>query len=140
LAALEALEAATHSGQANALREIITNPFAGKLALRRGGRDDTGVPLCPDIAETLNGFYDLRLSETPRTNHLTAAEMEIEVSRIVVALLRRYRPVIAEHGAESARREFGYNRIVMQTANDFDAGRMRRRFVRTKSQRGCCLA
>jgi hypothetical protein len=46
--------------------------------------------------------------------------LEIEVSRIVVALLRRYRPVIAEHGAESARREFGYYRIVMQTANDFD--------------------
>lgn len=30
------MEAATHSGQANALREIISNPFAGRLALRRG--------------------------------------------------------------------------------------------------------
>jgi hypothetical protein len=46
--------------------------------------------------------------------------MEIAVSRIVVALLRRYRPVISEHGAESARREFGYYKLVMQTANDFD--------------------
>jgi hypothetical protein len=46
--------------------------------------------------------------------------METEVSRIVAALLRRYRPVIAEHGVESARREMGYFRLVMMEASDFD--------------------
>jgi hypothetical protein len=40
--------------------------------------------------------------------------------RTVVALLRRYRPVIAEHGAESARREMGYFRLVMMEASDRD--------------------
>jgi hypothetical protein len=47
---LAALESATHASQANALREIIANPFTGKLAIRRAARDETGVPLCPDIA------------------------------------------------------------------------------------------
>jgi len=121
-AALDALAAATLSGQANALREIVPNPFAGKLAQRRSPRDECGVPLCPDIAlGALNEFYGLRLSETPRKPELSESEMEIEVSRIVAALVRRYRPVIAEHGAESAKREFGYFRLVMQTANDFDS-------------------
>lgn len=119
--ALEALEGATRASQANALREIVANPFVGKLALRRSPRDETGVPLCPDIAlGALNEFYGLRLSETPRKPELSDAEMEIAVSRIVAALIRRYRPVIAEHGVESAKREFGYFRLVMQTANDFD--------------------
>jgi hypothetical protein len=116
-----ALEGATRASQAKALREIIPNPFMGKLALRRSARDETGVPLCPDIAYgALNEFYGLRLSETPRKPELNEREMEIATSRIVAALVRRYRPIIAEHGAESAQREFGYFRIVMQTANDFD--------------------
>ena len=38
-----ALEGATLASQANVLREIVANPFAGKLALRRAARDETGV-------------------------------------------------------------------------------------------------
>lgn len=119
--ALEALDGATRASQANVLREIVQNPFVGKLALRRSPRDECGVPLCPDIAMgALNELYGLRLSETPRKPELSEAEMEIAVSRTVAALVRRYRSVIAEHGVESAKREFGYFRLVMQTANDFD--------------------
>jgi hypothetical protein len=118
---LDALESATRASQANALREIMANPFAGKLALRRAPRDETGVPLTPDIAYgALNEFYGLRLSETPRKNELSESEMEIAVGKIVVALVRRYRPVIAEHGAESAKREFGCFRLLMLNAGDFD--------------------
>jgi len=118
---LAAVEAATRAGQANALREIIANPFAGKLALRRAARDETGVPLCPDIAlGTLNKFYGLRLSETPRMNELSESEMEVAVSKIVVALVRRYRPLIAENGTNSAKREFDCFRLLMLNASDFD--------------------
>jgi hypothetical protein len=120
-ATLDAVAAATRCGQANAIREIIANPFAGKLALRRGARDETGVPLPPDIAYgALIEFYGLRLSETPRKNELTESEMEIAVNKIVTALVCRYRPIVAEHGVESAKREFGCFRLLMLNASDFD--------------------
>lgn len=116
---LSALELATLSGQAGALREIVGNPFAGKLALKRRPRDETGVPLLPDIASSApDELYDIRLSESYRPG--APQDIDAEVQRISKLLVECYGWRVPEHGIESAYAEFAAAKRAILQAGDFD--------------------
>lgn len=114
-----ALQQAILSGQARALRECVGNPFKGKLPINRRPRDETGVPLCPDIASFApDQLYDIPVSETPRTE--LPQNREPEVQRISKLLVEYYGWRIPEHGLESAHADFMSAKRALLQASDFD--------------------
>ncbi len=117
-AELEALKLATLAGQAHALREIVGNPFEGKQALKRRPRDETGVPLLPDIASSVpDELYDIPVSETPLSQ--PSNNLEAEVERISNLLLERYKQRVEEDGVE-AYTDFKAAKRALLQASDFD--------------------
>lgn len=110
---------ATLAGQAHALREIVGNPFSGKQALKRRPRDETGVPLLPDIATSApDELYDVRVSEADRPE--APRDIDVEVDRISKLLIDHYEWQVREHGIESAHAAFRSAKRALLQAGDYD--------------------
>jgi hypothetical protein len=100
---VEAVGRAAGTEQAQALREILGNPFTGKIADKRWPRTETGVPLLPDIAVSMPPkLYGIPLSERQIAEEQGLQVDEAQVQSIVAILSERFALLKEEDSAERA--------------------------------------
>ena len=118
---LEVVGQGARAEQAQALREILGNPFTGKIATKRWPRTETGVPLLPDIAMGFRPpkLYGIPLSERQIVEERNIQLDEAQVEKILALLSERFARLKDEVSAEHAMNTFRGEKEAILEAEDY---------------------